>query len=446
LAFLIFHKYSYFIKKQYNQDYAFSGLEFQALNMDNETMGYLKNTISGFSWQTVLRIASMVTVLAKTMFIARILSPNDFGLFALIAIALGLVEATTQTGVNLTIIQSKRSIKYFIDTAWVIAIIRGFIIGILMVLMGIAMSKFYNEESLTILIAIAALVPIIKGFINPSIVLFHKNLEFFKDSAFKLAIIVFEAIAAVIFAFIFKSVIALVLGLIVGAIFEVVLSFIVFKDKPVFQYISSRAKIIFSNARGLSISAALSYINENIDDLLLGKTIGTYSLGLYHNAYSLGHKVNYDFAKSVNHSVLPVFTKIASEKKRLKSAFLKSLFVTIIITVGISLPLLVAPEFIVKLILGDKWLEITPYLYLFVIAGILQSISIIFYSMFFAQKRYKIVNTHLLFTVVVLFSLLSYLPQKYGITGAGIAIVTSRLVSLPILFYKAKQLFKESNS
>jgi lipopolysaccharide exporter len=411
--------------------------------MDNRAMGYLKNTISGFSWQTVLRLISMVTVLVKTMFIARILSPNDYGLFALIAIALGLVEATTETGVNFTIIQSKRSIKYFIDTAWVIAIIRGFIIGIIMVLLGIAMSKFYNEKSLTILVATAAFIPVIKGFINPSIVLFHKNLEFFKDSFFKLAVILFEATAAVIFAFIFKSVIALVFGLIAGSIFEVILSFIIFKDKPVFNYINSRAKIIFSNAKGLSISAALSYINQNADDLILGKAIGTYSLGLYHNAYSLGHKVNYDFAKSVNHSVFPIFTKIASDKKRLQSAFIKSLAVTLVITVGISLPLLLAPKFIVNLILGERWLEITPYLYLFVISGILQSISIIFYSMFYALKKYKTVNSHLLFTVILLISLLSFLPKQYGIAGAGIAVLTSRLVSLPILFYKATQLFKE---
>ena len=100
---------------------------------DNTHMGYTKNTISGFSWQTILKFLTMASILIKTMFVARILNPSDFGLFAIIAIALGIAEATTQTGVNLTIIQSKRSIKYFLDTAWVIAIIRGLIIGIIMV-------------------------------------------------------------------------------------------------------------------------------------------------------------------------------------------------------------------------------------------------------------------------------------------------------------------------
>ncbi len=407
-------------------------------------MGYTKHTISGFSWQTVLKVLTMATILIKTFFLARILTPTDFGLFALIAIALGIAEATTETGVNLTIIQSKRSIKYFIDTAWVIAIIRGFIIGIIMVLMGLIMSKFYKEESLTILVAIAALVPIVKGFINPSIILFHKNLEFFKDSAFKFTIILFDATVAVILALLFKSVSALIFALILGGLFEVLLSFLIFSDKPVFNYIPSRAKLIFANAKGLTISAALSYINENIDDFLLGKIIGTFSLGLYHNAYSLGHKTNYDFAKSVNHSILPVFTKISDEKNRLKKAFVKSLVVTALITIGASIPLFIAPNLIVSIILGEQWLSIVPNLYFFVIAGILQSISIIFYTLFYVKKRYSTVNFHLLVTIVTLVTLLLLLPAKYGLQGAGVALVTSRLVSLPFLFYQAIMLFKKS--
>lgn len=399
-------------------------------------MGYTKSTISGFSWQTVLRIASMGVVLVKTMFIAHILSPNDFGLFALIAIALGIAEATTETGVNLTIIQSKRSISYFIDTAWTIAIIRGFLIGILMVVMGIFMSRFYNESSLTILIAIAALVPVIKGFINPSIILFHKNLEFLKDSLFKFAIVLFEACATILFAYFFRSVTALILGLLAAGIFEVLLSFLIFSEKPTFNYISNRAKVIFSNAKGLSISAALSYLNQNVDDFMLGKIIGTHSLGLYHNAYSLGHKTNYDFAKSAHHSFLPIFAKIVDDKVRIKRAFTKSFFVTTILFSGLSLPLLIAPTFFVSLILGPQWLSLAPYLYLFVLAGILQSIAMIFYSLFFAQKRYSTINTHLAFTVVILITLLLILPQHFGISGAGMALVISRFVTLPFLFFR----------
>lgn len=401
-------------------------------------MGYTKNSITGFSWQTMFRVSTMVGILIKTMVLARILTPEDFGLFAIIVIALGIAEATTETGVNLTIIQSKRSISYFLDTAWVIAIIRGFLIGILMVLLGIFLSRFYEKPELTFLIATAALVPVIKGFINPSIVLFHKNLQFFKDGLFKFTVLIFEVIAAIVLAVLFKSVMSLILALLVAGLFEVLLSFIVFKDKPRFHYVASRGKVILSNAKGLTVSTALSYINENVDDFLLGKSIGTYNLGLYHNGYSLGHKVNYDFARSIHHSVLPIFTRISDDTKRITRAFKRSLLVTVLLSVGLSIPLYLAPELVVRIVLGrPEWLEIVPNLHYFVTAGILQSITIIFYSLFYAQRAYRFVNSHLALTVTLLITLLLILPQQAGIQGAGIALVVSRAVPLPLLIFGA---------
>jgi len=406
-------------------------------------MGYTKNTVSGFSWQTILKILTTAITLGKIMVIARILSPQDFGLFSLIAIALGLAESTTQTGVNITILQSKRSIGYFIDTAWVIAITRGLIIGIIMVLMGFGMSNYYDEPRLRILISIAALIPIIKGFINPSIISLHKNLEFLKDSTYRLSLLAVEALFAILFATIFKDVIALIFSMLAAGLFEVLISFLLFKDKPRFEFIPSRAKVIFSNTKGLSISAALSYLNENIDDFLLGKIIGTHNLGLYHNAYSLGHKANYEFAKSINHSTLPIFSKITDDSARLQKAFLKSITATILIVTAISLPLFIAPEFIVNLILGQKWLLIVPNLYLFVIAGIFQSITIIFYTVFYAKKRYTALNIHLILTVLTLFVLIQILSKHSGITGAGQALVISRAITLPLLIYETIKIFKK---
>lgn len=406
-------------------------------------MGYTKNTISGFSWQTLLRISAMAITLGKIMVIARILSPNDFGVFSLIAIALGLAESSTQTGINITIIQSKRSIEYFLDTAWVIAITRGILIGILMVLLGIFMSNFYDEQSLTVLIALTALVPIIKGFINPSIVLYHKNLQFFKDSLYRFSLLFVEALFAIMFSVMLRNVSALIGAMLATAVFEVLLSFWLFRQRPAFNFIPSRAKVIFSNSYQLSISSILSYLNENIDDFIFARVAGTYNLGLYHTAYTLGHKANYEFAKSINHSILPIFTKISEDFNRLKNAFVKSLTATILLTTALSLPIFLFPEFVVHVILGDQWLAIVPALWLFVSAGIVQSISIILYSLFYAKKEYMPMNLHLLASVILLVVFLLTLGRTNGIVGAGQALLLSRMLTVPLLAYAALKVLRK---
>lgn len=405
-------------------------------------MGYTKQAISGFGWNSFLRAATMGLTILKISVLARLLSPDDFGLFSLVVIALGITEAVTQTGINVTIVQSKQSVKYFLNTAWVIAIFRGLIIGSAMVLLGLFMRGYYDQPQLAILIGLAALVPVIKGFINPAIVSMHKELRFFRDSAYHLSLAIVEVGAAVALGIILQSVLALIIALIIAAVFEVTISFVLFKDRPQFEYLPSRGKLILENAKGLTLSAALNYFHENCDDFILGKILGVHSLGLYHNGYALAHKSNYEPAKAIVHSTFPVYTKIVSDRDRLKRGFLRSLFATCCLITLTSLPLLIAPEFFVNLLLGGQWLEIVPIVRLLVLAGVLQSISIVIYNLFIAKSAYRLMNLHLALSVVILVILLLILPEKYGILGGGMAIFLSRLVTAPLLLFGTIRILK----
>ncbi len=403
-------------------------------------MGYSRNVVSGVSWQTLLRILTALLTVGKIAFLARILSPEDFGLFSLVAIALGLSEATTQTGVNVTILQSKQSIQYFLNTAWVIAAVRGLVIGCCMLVLGLAMSGYYTEPSLQFLVAVTALVPVIKGFINPSIILFQKNLEFFKDSAFRFAVTAVETALAILIGWWLQSVYALIFALIGAAIFEVILSFIVFTDRPVFQYLPNRAAIIFKNAQGLTISSILNYINENVDDLLLGKTLGTAQLGLYHNGYSLSHKPNAEIAKVVHHGTMPVYTRISHDPVRLKRAFVRSVAAGMALTTVLSVPLFIMPELLVRVILGETWLSVASFLPLLGIAGLLQSFATISYGLFLATAKYQALNVHLVMTVALLIPLVWILSSHFGIIGGVCGVLIARALSTPILIWGAQKI------
>lgn len=398
-------------------------------------MGYQRNVISGFSWQTTLKVFSNGLSLLKIVILARLLSPTDFGLFSLIVIALGIMEALTETGINYTILQSKRSVEYFLNTAWVIAIVRGFLIGILMVLLGILMGSFYDQPQLPILVAFAALIPIIKGFINPSIISLQKNLQFFHDALFRFSLVFVEVFFSVIFALILQSVVALILGFITAAVFEVIISFIFFKSRPVFQFLSGRARTIFNNAKGLNVHAIFTYLNENVDDFILGKTVGTYHLGLYHNGYALGHRANYMLAQAAFHGTLPILTKIDEQKSRLRGAFRKYALSVIGITLLTTIPLILFPDWIVQVVLGEGWLEVIPALPILALAGLLHAVTLVGYTLFFSIKKYRLMNAHLLLTIVLLIPLLIILSTTYGIVGGSWAVVLSRALPLPLLGY-----------
>lgn len=407
-------------------------------------MGYTKHAIAGFSWQTILKLATSVMTLLKISILARLLSPTDFGLFSLTAVALGITESLTQTGINLTIIQAKESIRYFIDTAWVIAIIRGLIIGCCMVVLGWGISYWYHEPSLFLLIGTAAFVPILKGFINPAIVTLHKEMRFFHDSLYRFSLSFIEAVFAVIGGFLLHSVWALVLSLIGSAIFEVAISFLFFNDKPRFHYYASRAQMIIRNGKWLGLATILNYLNENADNVLLGKIVGTHSLGLYQNSYALAHKVNYEVAKSIHHGVIPIYAKINSQAQRLNPAFFKALSTTIGLALIGSLPLLFFPDLVVKIVLGSQWLAAVPYVPWLTLAGILQAISAASYSLFLAKRHYHFLNIHLWITLAITLVLIVWWGNEHGLAGAVIGILVARIITTPILAYFTCQSLEKS--
>lgn len=405
-------------------------------------MGYTKNTLAGFSSQSIFIFTATALSALKLIVLARILTPHDFGIFSLVVIALGVTEAITQTGINVTIIQSKESINYFINTAWVVAIFRGFVIAILVSILGVLMSWMYSEPQLSFWVSLAAVTPIIKGFINPAIVGFHKNLQFFRDSAYRISLIVVETAVTIGAALVTHSVNSFVIGMVVAALFEVVISFLFFRTRPRFEYNPVRARQIFANAKGLSIGALLSYLNDNIDNFLVGKILGVSTLGLYQNCYSLTHKPTFGLAQALSHSTLPIYSKLEASADRLRRAYYRSMFGLLLLLVIVSLPFFFAGRMIVEVLLGENWLPIVGAIPWLAAAGILHGLANQSYTVLIAKQQYVAMNFHRAIVVVSFICILFLAGKNYGLEGAAAAVFFARLLSLPFIAHSMWRILK----
>jgi O-antigen/teichoic acid export membrane protein len=404
-------------------------------------MGYTKQTIAGFTWHTALIVGITIVTGLKLMVLARLLMPHDFGLYSLVVIVLGLTEALTQTGINITIIQSKQSIDYFINTAWVISIARGFCIAILMSIAGVGMAYLYAEPSLQFWIVLAAIVPIIKGFINPAVITFHKELQFFRDSVYRFSLVVVEALVTCAVAVFTQSVTAFIAGIIVSAIFEVTISFLFLRTRPRFEWIPNRATQIFANAKGLSLAAVLSYLQDNADNFLIGKLLGVSTLGLYQNGYALSHKPVFGVSQAMSHSTMPIFSRLAGSGERLQRAFYRATFGLTALLFCIALPTLFFPEFIIKLLLGENWLGLVPAVPWLVAGAVLAGVANQGYTLLVSLKEYFTMNLHRALVISVFIILLFAQGAAAGLVGAAMAVFFARLLCLPFLgWYVIKKL------
>ena len=106
-------------------------------------MGYFKTSIKGVSWMGALRGLTRSLVYIKIAILARILSPNEFGIFGIASLALAFLEVFTETGINVFIIQGEGKLKDYINTAWIVSIARGFLLSVVLLLISNPISTFF---------------------------------------------------------------------------------------------------------------------------------------------------------------------------------------------------------------------------------------------------------------------------------------------------------------
>lgn len=398
-------------------------------------MGYFKQTFRGVSWVSAFRMASRAISLLRITILARILLPVQFGVFGIATLVLAFLEILTETGINVFLIQKKETINKYIDTAWVVSIFRGSIISLVIFLLAKPISNFFSSPQSLISLYLISLVPLIRGFINPSVVKYQKELNFRAEFFFKFSVFVFDASLAIIFALITKRAESMIVGLIGGAVLETVLSFVLVKPRPKFVFHKQNLKEVLSVGKWLTGAGIFRYFFTQGDDIVVGRMLGEGNLGLYQVAYKVSTLPVSEVTDVFNKVVFPVYVKISDDLYRLKRAFLKTTFVVASISAFAGILIFTFPEQIVTLLLGDKWIEAVPILKILAVFGVIQAISNSMYSLLLALKKQKQVSFITFVGLISMIVGIFPLTENFGVLGAALAPLIGSIVTLPVMSY-----------
>lgn len=398
-------------------------------------MGYLKNTVIGIFWVGVLRASTRLITFVRIIILARLLTPAQFGVFGIASLVLVFLEVITETGINAFLIQEKKGVKYYINEAWFISIIRGVVIFTFIIVLSPFIVKFFNSTDAHRLLMLISIVPLIRGFINPSIVRYQKDLLFNKDFFLRLTIFGFDSTIAVILAFITKDASSFIWGLIAGGILEVTISFIFVKPTPRFSLQMNNVKKILSRGKWITIFLIFNYIAQEGDSVVVGKILGTGSLGIYQMGYKISTLPISEVSDVANKVVFPVYSKIASDIIRLRKAFIKSMIVVTFLVLLLGGVIFFLPNSLIIYILGEKWINIASILKILVFYGIFRAILGTTASLFLSlgKQNYLAITTF----VRVIALALTIVPFTiiFGMVGAGVSTLLSVLIELPLTAY-----------
>src|SRR3989344_2872787 len=407
-------------------------------------MGYTKRAIKGVSWMSIFRVVTRILSFLRIAVLARVLTPSQFGVFGIAALVLSLLEVFTETGINIFLIQKKDQANGYISSAWFVSIIRGSLIYLILILSAPFIVNFFNSPDSYKVLILIAIVPLVRGFINPSIINIQKDIQFHKEFYLRSVLLVVDASVAIISAFITKSAESFAYGLIASAVIEVILSFILFKPLPKLSFELDKIKHIIGRGWWITLTGIFSYFADNGDNVTVGRILGISSLGLYQVAYKISTLTISEVVEVVNKVTFPVYSKFADDRRRLFRAFLKVSSLSSMIAMLVGVIIFIFAKQIVLIIAGANWLTVVPVVQVLAIYGIIRTVFANFSVLFLSLDKQDYVAKMTFCRVSALAIAIIPFVNSYGLMGAAYAMIFSILVEIPVILYFTYRFFGKS--
>lgn len=353
-------------------------------------------------WLTtaLTRIAQLLT----TVVLARVLSPDDFGIVALATTVVGVVSIVSDLQVSNAIIKAKSLSRAHFDTAFTISLLRGVGISLLIFLSSGFLARAFGDQRLEAVLCAMA-VPILLGCLNnPFLSFYARELDFKRESKRQVASAVVGAAAGLASVLLLRSYWAIVISTVASSAAMLVLSYCKIPWRP--RLGLSKAREMVSFGVWLVLVGILDFLNGRIDYLLIGKRLGNQTLGAYHLGQQVAILTTGDVVAPLSRALFPAFSMMSNDINRLRRAYLEAQTVTLTLALPIGFGMSAIAKEVVYLLLGPQWaisaIVVTYIAPLIALQTMLAGIEMVALTMDRGRDLFFRSATFLLFRVLVL--------------------------------------------
>jgi O-antigen/teichoic acid export membrane protein len=272
-----------------------------------------KLAIRGTVWTIASYGSSQILRFGSNLILTRLLTPDVFGLMALVYVFITGLHLFSDIGIGTSIIQNKRGDDpKFLNTAWTMQVIRGVVLWLGCLLIAWPIATLYGNPQLRWLIPVVGLNTVIEGFKSTALFTLNRQIAIGKLAIFEFAGYVISLTVTIVLAWFYHDVWALVIGSTVSSLFQLVWSHWLLPEQPNrFAWEPAAAKSIFSFGKWIFISTALTFLSEQADRLILGKLVSFADLGVYGIAFALSDIPRQILLALSSKVLFPTFSKFA---------------------------------------------------------------------------------------------------------------------------------------
>lgn len=373
--------------------------------------------LAGIRWKFYSTVFLVIIQFVLGIVLARLLPPEDFGIYGYAMIFVGFISIYSQAGIAPAIIQRKHMTDEHIRVGFTLSVLIGLLAT--SVLWGLAPLLTKGLE--TSVLRILSLSFFISGIGSVSVALLEKQVNF--KSLFWVeacSYLAGQGVMSIALAMAGFGVWALVFGILTYILIRNIV-FLAISPHPFrFSLNTDRVKELMHFGFGMSLSRLALYGAENGGYFVIGRLLSPGALGLYTRAYQLATIPTGHFASLITSVLFPVYSIVQDDNNRLRKGFYLSISLVSFITIPFMVWLSVAAKRLIPLIYGPAWTGSVPSLQILCVCGALASIYTLGDTISRAKGLvYAKLARNSIHAIVVVIGAAS--GVSYGIEGVAIA-------------------------
>lgn len=346
-----------------------------------------KKTLSGVGWSVIDQGVRQFIGLGIGAVLARLLSPPEFGLVGMVTVAIGFLNVFRDFGLGASLIQKTTLSHDEINAVFWANVILGALIGLFIFVAAPLISSFYNQPPLLHLTQVMGFNFFLGSVGLVPDALIRKNIDFKAYFFRNLSTTIFAGVLAIVLAYYDFGYWALVYQSLFSTLGSVIIGFRMISWRPTLKWKVSVLAPFAKFSLPLLGENTINYWVRNVDNLLIGKTLGPAPLGIYSKAYSLMLLPVRQISGTLSRVMLPSFSLIKDDRQRVWNNYLKISTVIAFITFPLMAYLGIFAKEVIYIIYGPNWTEVVPIFKAFCILGALQSIGTLCGSVFVSQGK-----------------------------------------------------------
>ena len=334
------------------------------------------SVLSSLLWKFMEKSSVQIVSFLVTIVLARILSPEDYGMIALVIVFVNLANVIVEGGLNTALIQKKEADQTDFSTIFYASLFLAAFLYCILYFSADVIAEFYNKKELVSVVRVIGLSLFFFAVNSVQKAFLSRRLLFRKLFYSSLGAVLLSGVVGIVMAYQGAGVWALVAQSMISQIATTLIMWYTVKWRPTWEFSSSRFSSLFSYGWKIFVSNFIINLFINIRSLLIGKVYSAGALAYFDRGKQFPSLIIENINNSIQTVIFPVLSKEQENLTIIKAMVRRSIKMSSFIIFPLVFGLATSAEPIVRTLLTDKWNGAVPFIQIFCAAYLLMPMQV----------------------------------------------------------------------